>query len=84
MVLSREPPIEPATTFMYNDHKYQLNAATLEKLCVLGRGAHGLVQKMRHVPSTAVMAVKVTFTFLLTRSVRNCSTDFLFFGRMYK
>ena len=63
MVLSREPPIEPATTFVYNHHTYQLNAATLEKLCVLGRGAHGLVQKMRHGPSTAIMAVKVKLVF---------------------
>jgi len=64
VVLSRGPPIEPSTTFKYNGSEYQLNAVTLEKLSVLGQGAHGHVQKMRHVPSAAVMAVKVQSTSL--------------------
>lgn len=64
MVLSRGPPIESSTTFKHNGREYQLNAVTLEKLCVLGQGAHGFVQKMRHGPSSAVMAVKVKHTSL--------------------
>ena len=65
MVLTRGPPIESSTTFKFNGQEYQLNAATLKKLSILGQGAHGLVQKMRHGPSTAVMAVKVKLTSLV-------------------
>lgn len=59
VVWSSSPPIEPSATFKYNGKEYQLNVDTLEKISDLGRGAHGHVQKMRHVPSDAVMAVKV-------------------------
>ena len=63
MRLSRGPPVGPSTTFKYGGQEYTLNASTLEKLCILGKGAHGLVHKMRHVPSSAVMAVKVNDRF---------------------
>ena len=63
MLLFSGPPIESSTTFKYNDREYQLNAGVLEKLTVLGQGAHGFVQKMRHAPSTAVMAVKVKLRY---------------------
>lgn len=35
-----------------------MDADGLEKICDLGRGAYGIVEKMRHVQSGTVMAVK--------------------------
>lgn len=36
-----------------------MKADDLEQICELGRGAYGVVDKMRHVPSGLIMAVKV-------------------------
>lgn len=36
-----------------------MEADDLETLCVLGRGAYGIVDKMRHKQSGTIMAVKV-------------------------
>jgi len=66
VVLSSGPPIPSSTKFTCNDQEYVLNAGTLEKLDVLGQGAHGIVQKMQNKPSGAVMAVKVTETYFVT------------------
>lgn len=38
-----------------------MEADDLETLCVLGRGAYGVVDKMRHKQSGTIMAVKVMF-----------------------
>lgn len=40
---------------------FDVEADDLEKICDLGRGAYGIVEKMRHIPSGTVMAVKVKF-----------------------
>jgi len=69
VVLSSGPPIEPSTTFKHNGKEYQLNAQSLQKISVLGQGAHGFVQKMRHDRSAAVMAVKVKLMLQLRTSV---------------
>lgn len=45
---------------------FDVEADDLEKICDLGRGAYGVVEKMRHIPSGTVMAVKVLKTFQLT------------------
>lgn len=37
-----------------------MKADDLELICELGRGAYGVVDKMRHVPSGLIMAVKVS------------------------
>lgn len=37
-----------------------MKADDLEQICELGRGAYGVVDKMRHVPSGLIMAVKVS------------------------
>lgn len=36
-----------------------MDADDLEMLCTLGRGAYGVVDKMKHKQSDTVMAVKV-------------------------
>lgn len=37
-----------------------VNADDLEQIAELGRGAYGVVDKMRHVPTGLIMAVKVS------------------------
>lgn len=37
-----------------------MKADDLERIAELGRGAYGVVDKMRHVPSSLIMAVKVS------------------------
>lgn len=41
------------------DQTFIVEADDLEKICDLGRGAYGIVEKMRHVPSGTIIAVKV-------------------------
>lgn len=38
---------------------FEVKADDLEQISELGRGAYGVVDKMRHVPSGLIMAVKV-------------------------
>jgi len=37
----------------------EIDANNLETICELGRGAYGIVEKVRHKPSGLEMAVKV-------------------------
>lgn len=39
---------------------FEVKADDLEQISELGRGAYGVVDKMRHVPSGLIMAVKVS------------------------
>lgn len=41
---------------------FEVKADDLEPIMELGRGAYGVVEKMRHVPSGQIMAVKVELT----------------------
>lgn len=38
---------------------FEVKADDLEPISELGRGAYGVVEKMRHMPSGQIMAVKV-------------------------
>lgn len=42
-----------------NGQDVEVSADDLELLTELGRGAYGVVEKMRHRPSDTIMAVKV-------------------------
>lgn len=42
---------------------FEVKADDLEPIVELGRGAYGVVEKMRHVPSEQIMAVKVELAF---------------------
>lgn len=42
---------------------FEVKADDLEPIMELGRGAYGVVEKMRHVPSGQIMAVKVELMF---------------------
>uniref|UniRef100_A0A1L8DM37 mitogen-activated protein kinase kinase n=2 Tax=Nyssomyia neivai TaxID=330878 RepID=A0A1L8DM37_9DIPT len=58
------PPVTPphnldkSTTITIEDKTFVVEADDLEKLCDLGRGAYGIVEKMRHRQTGTVMAVK--------------------------
>ena len=52
--------LHPCFSLLQN---FEVKADDLEPIVELGRGAYGVVEKMRHVPSEQIMAVKVAFTF---------------------
>ncbi|KAG1703680.1 Dual specificity mitogen-activated protein kinase kinase 3 [Nymphon striatum] len=59
----RNVPRDSRTTITIGDHVFDVEADDLETLCVLGRGAYGVVEKVRHHPSNTIMAVKrITLT----------------------
>lgn len=91
-----EPPIPTSAQFVYNGQQYELNASTLEMQSYLGRGAFGTVQKMKHRPSGAVMAVKlIPFTtdaeqektllrqLKISMEAANCPYIVQFFGTFF-
>jgi hypothetical protein len=58
------PPrnLDKRTTITIGEKTFEVEADDLEKICDLGRGAYGIVEKMRHIPSGTIMAVKVIFS----------------------
>lgn len=60
-------PCLVSTCFFCDDfcslQNFEVKADDLEPIVELGRGAYGVVEKMRHVPSGQIMAVKVELTF---------------------
>ncbi|KAL1489133.1 hypothetical protein ABEB36_014076 [Hypothenemus hampei] len=54
------PPgnLDSRTTITIGDKTFVVEADDLEKICDLGKGAYGIVEKMRHKPSGTIMAVK--------------------------
>lgn len=64
IVPEEPPPVTPPrnldrrTTITIGDTTVEVEADDLEKIGDLGRGAYGVVEKMRHIPSGTVMAVK--------------------------
>jgi len=60
------PPrnLDKHATITIGDSTFMVDSDDLEKVGDLGRGAYGVVEKMRHVRSGAIMAVKrITMTF---------------------
>lgn len=63
----QKPPLEVITpprnldkraTITIDDRTFEVEADDLEKIADLGRGAYGVVEKMRHIKTNTVMAVK--------------------------
>ncbi|XP_019880941.1 dual specificity mitogen-activated protein kinase kinase 6 [Aethina tumida] len=54
------PPanLDTRTTITIGDQTFDVEADDLERISDLGRGAYGIVEKMRHIPSGTIMAVK--------------------------
>lgn len=42
----------------FTDRTFEVEADDLEKIGDLGRGAYGVVEKMRHIKTDTIMAVK--------------------------
>ena len=51
--------MDKRTTITIGERTFEVEADDLEKLEDLGRGAYGIVEKMKHKPSGTIMAVKV-------------------------
>ena len=58
---SRTPPrnLDSRTTITIDEQTFVVEADDLEAVSELGRGAYGIVEKMRHRPTSTEMAVKV-------------------------
>jgi len=50
--------LDSRTTITIAGQTFDIQADELESLCVLGRGAYGVVEKMRHRQTGTVLAVK--------------------------
>lgn len=57
-VLSAPHNLDKRTTITIDDKTFVVEADDLEKICDLGHGAYGIVEKMRHRQTNTVMAVK--------------------------
>lgn len=58
--LALAPPrnLDTRATITIDDNTFEVQADDLEKIADLGRGAYGVVEKMRHIRTNTVMAVK--------------------------
>lgn len=54
------PPrnLDSRATITIDEHQFEVQADDLEKIADLGRGAYGVVEKMRHIKTGTIMAVK--------------------------
>ena len=55
--------LDDKATITIEGKEMQVDAAQLVKQKVLGRGAYGVVERMLHVPTGTLMAVKVSSSF---------------------
>ncbi|XP_045476517.1 dual specificity mitogen-activated protein kinase kinase 6 [Harmonia axyridis] len=80
-VSDEAPPIVPPanldtrTTITIGDKTFDVEADDLEKICDLGRGAYGIVEKMRHIPSGTIMAVKRITATVNSQEQKRLLTD---------
>lgn len=51
--------IDSRATITIGSQSFDMDASDLEPIETLGRGAYGVVERMRHKPSDTIMAVKV-------------------------
>ena len=57
--------LDSKATIRIDDKTFEVEANDLEHICVLGRGAYGVVEKVRHRITNTIMAVKVRLKNLL-------------------
>lgn len=60
------------TTITIGSQTIECDSAHLEVIEELGRGAYGVVEKMRHTPSGTIMAVKVSKCLVQSAVVKFC------------
>ena len=56
--------LQPRTYITIDGEKFEIEADDLESICELGRGAYGVVEKMKHKKTGNIIAVKVSDTFI--------------------
>ncbi|KAI5703538.1 hypothetical protein M8J75_013060 [Diaphorina citri] len=89
--------LDKKTTITIGDKTFVVEADDLVKICDLGRGAYGIVEKMRHVATGTMMAVKrITFTVNTQEHKRlltdldicmrssDCAHTVQFYGAMFR
>ncbi|KAL7640714.1 UNVERIFIED_CONTAM: hypothetical protein RMT77_008989 [Armadillidium vulgare] len=94
-----KPPrdLDSRTTITLNGEEIEVRAEDLEVLAELGKGAFGIVEKMKHRPSNTVMAVKRITNTVDTREQRcllmdldvsmrsgDCPYTVHFFGALFR
>ena len=57
--------IDSRATITIGSESFEVEATDLESIEIMGRGAYGVVERMRHRPSDTIMAVKVDQSPLL-------------------
>ncbi|XP_026687422.1 dual specificity mitogen-activated protein kinase kinase 3-like isoform X2 [Diaphorina citri] len=80
--------LDKKTTITIGDKTFVVEADDLVKICDLGRGAYGIVEKMRHVATGTMMAVKehkrlLTDLDICMRS-SDCAHTVQFYGAMFR
>ena len=60
--------LDSQTSIRINDETFLIEADDLESQCVLGRGAYGVVEKVKHKQTGTILAVKVRFHTTYTRN----------------
>ena len=53
-------PLDKDTTIKIDGKNVNIDADDLESMCILGRGAYGVVEKVRHIKTGTILAVKVS------------------------
>uniref|UniRef100_A0A8D9AN96 mitogen-activated protein kinase kinase n=1 Tax=Cacopsylla melanoneura TaxID=428564 RepID=A0A8D9AN96_9HEMI len=89
--------LDKKTTITIDDKTFVVEADDLVKICDLGRGAYGIVEKMRHVATGTLMAVKrIAFTVNTQETKRllmdldismrssDCAHTVQFYGAMFR
>ena len=82
------PPVTPPrdldkrTNITIGDKVFEVEADDLETLGLLGQGAYGIVEKMKHKNTGTIMAVKVNLNIFTCCTV-NCYISCLSYSREY-
>jgi mitogen-activated protein kinase kinase 3 len=70
-ITETSPPVPTAprdldkrTNITIGDKVFEVEADDLETLGLLGQGAYGIVEKMRHCVTGTIMAVKVRYSYV--------------------
>ena len=53
-------PLDKDTTIKIDGKNVNIDADDLESMCILGRGAYGVVEKVKHIKTGTILAVKVS------------------------
>lgn len=67
--------LDRRTTITIGEKTFDVEAEDLVKICDLGRGAYGIVEKMRHIPSGTIMAVKRIAATVNSQEQKRLLTD---------